>query len=50
MKSSTFEPGLKNVLSGPLEILFNTSFTTGVVPDNFKLAKVIPVFKKGSQT
>ena len=52
----TFARGLeyvsedRNVLSGPLEILFNTSFTTGVVPDNFKLAKVIPVFKKGSQT
>lgn len=39
---------LKNYISHPLEILFNCSFTTGTVPDHFKMAKVIPVFKKGS--
>ena len=39
---------LKNYISYPLEILFNCSFTTGTVPDHFKMAKVIPVFKKGS--
>ena len=41
---------LSTYLSKPLEILFNCSFSTGVVPDNFKIARVIPVFKKGSQT
>ena len=41
---------LKNVISRPLETLFNASFLTGVVPDKFKLANVIPVYKKGSQT
>ena len=41
---------LKTVISKPLEVLFNASFETGIVPDNFKLANVIPVFKKGSQT
>ena len=41
---------LKTVVSKPLEVLFNASFETGIVPDNFKLANVIPVFKKGSQT
>ena len=41
---------LKTVISKPLEVLFNASFETGMVPDNFKLANVIPVFKKGSQT
>ena len=41
---------LKTVLSKPLEVLFNASFETGIVPDNFKLANIIPVFKKGSQT
>ena len=37
------------VVSKPLEIIFNASFASGVVPNEFKLANVIPVFKKGSQ-
>ena len=41
---------LKSELAGPLQVIFNTSFLTGIVPDKFKLARVIPVFKKGSQT
>ena len=41
---------LKTVISKPLEVLFNASFETGIVPDSFKLANVIPVYKKGSQT
>lgn len=41
---------LGRCLSKPLEILYNCSFSTGVVPNNFKLARVIPVFKKGSRT
>ena len=41
---------LKSELAGPLQVIFNTSFLTGIVPDKFKLAKLIPVFKKGSQT
>ena len=41
---------LRNVLSAPLEALYNTSFLTGIVPNCFKIAKVIPVFKKGPQT
>ena len=35
---------LKTVVSKPLEVLFNASFETGIVPDNFKLANVIPVY------
>ena len=38
---------IKNVLSGPLETIFNASFSTGIVPKSLKIAKVIPVFKKG---
>ena len=34
----------------PLLYIFNLSFSTGVFPDRFKLAKVIPVFKKGDQS
>ena len=41
---------IKSVLSKPLEILFNTSFAKGIVPDRFKIARVLPVFKKGLQT
>ena len=41
---------LKSALSIPLTILFNTSFLSGTVPHDLKLANVIPVFKKGSQT
>ena len=41
---------LKCELSGPLETIFNTSFLIGIVPEKFKMARVIPIFKKGSQT
>ena len=41
---------LKTIISQPLEILFTASFTTGTVPDKFKLANVIPVYKKGSMS
>ena len=40
---------LKCLVSKPLEILYNCSFTTGTVPNHFKIAKVILVFKSGSQ-
>ena len=39
---------LKNYISYPLAIIFNCSFTSGIVPDHFKVAKVIPVYRKGS--
>lgn len=37
----------KHVLSGPLAFLFNYSFSTGIVPNQFKMARVIPIYKKG---
>ena len=40
---------LKDEISGPLSILFNLSFTTGTFPDSLKIAKTIPIFKKGSK-
>ncbi len=40
---------LKGALSKPLEILFNASFTTGIVPNKFKIANIIPVYKNGSR-
>ena len=38
----------KTCLSKPLEILFYLSFSHGKVPSKFKIARVIPVYKKGS--
>ena len=40
---------LKGALWDPLQIILNASFLTGIVPERFKLARFIPVFKKGSQ-
>ena len=40
---------LKGALSTPLQIIFNASILTGIVPERFKLARVIPVFRKVSQ-
>ena len=31
-----------------LNILFNCSFETGVVPDKLKVSRVIPIYKNGS--
>ena len=36
---------LKSVISRPLEIIFDASFARGIVPDKFKIARVLPVFK-----
>ena len=41
---------LKTCISFPLEFIFNLSFSSGCVPDQFKLADVIPVHKKDSVT
>ena len=39
---------LNNLISIPLEILYNFSFSSEIVPDQFKAAKIIPVYKKNS--
>jgi hypothetical protein len=36
-----------HLLTEPLTYIFNLSLSNGTVPDKLKLAKVIPVFKKG---
>ncbi|XP_065642863.1 uncharacterized protein LOC136074468 [Hydra vulgaris] len=36
-------------LSYPLSVIINESFKSGIYPDSFKLAKVIPIFKNGSK-
>jgi len=37
-------------LAHPLSVLFNLSFSTGCIPPDWKLASVVPVFKKGDKT
>ena len=37
-------------LSKPLKHIFSLSFNQGIVPQQLKVAKVIPIFKNGSQT
>ena len=39
---------VKSVISEPLEYLINMSFSNGIVPNDFKIANVIPIYKKGS--
>ena len=38
----------KDIISKPLEIIFNSSLSNGIVPDKHKIANIIPVHKKGS--
>ena len=37
---------IKNAILGPLTLLINQSICCGMFPDKFKIAKVIPLFKK----
>ena len=36
-----------DIISGPLCDLFNKSFMSGIFPDDWKCARVIPLFKQG---
>ena len=38
---------IKCSLSKSLTIIMNQMITTGIVPDAFKVSKVMPIFKKG---
>lgn len=38
---------IKTLLSAPLSMLFNLSFSIGIVPNQLKIARVIPIYKKG---
>ena len=41
---------LNHPISSVLSVLINESFSTGIFPDKLKMAKVIPIFKKGLKT
>jgi len=38
---------VSHVVSYPLAYIYNLSLTSGSVPENLKIAKVVPIFKKG---
>ena len=38
------------IIAHPLQMIFTQSLLSGIVPDSFKIAKVIPIYKKGSHT
>jgi len=38
---------IKNEIAEPLAIIINQSFVNGIFPDSLKIAKVIPLYKKG---
>ena len=40
---------LRRDISHPLTIIYNMSLTTGIYPDLLKIAKTIPIYKKGSK-
>ena len=39
-----------NIIAGPLTKLFNLSIAKGEYPDFLKIAKVLPIYKKGEHT
>ena len=45
--SARFLKDASNVIVNPLTYIVNLSIKTGIVPDDFKTARVVPLFKKG---
>ena len=45
--SNTMVKSLKNKLYMPLTLIINHMLHTGIYPNAFKIAKVMPIFKKG---
>ena len=45
--TSTILKELKNIICKPLAIVFNKSLKEGYVPEDWRLANVTPIFKKG---
>ena len=40
----------KEFVSEPLAFIMNLSFSTGIFPDKLKMARVVPIFKKGDKS
>ena len=39
----------KDLLLNPLTDLFEKIYSTGVIPDQWKVSKIVPIFKKGNK-
>jgi hypothetical protein len=39
---------VKNVLLTPFSVLFNKIYVTQTIPEQWKVSKIIPIFKKGN--
>ena len=48
--SNIIMKSINNILIKPITIIINQMLETGVFPDKLKVAKVIPLFKKGDPT
>ena len=48
--SSAFIKKISLTISKPLQIIFSKSFSDGVIPQQFKQSKIIPLFKSGDRT
>ena len=45
--SANFIKQISGIIPGPLTLIINQSLSTGLFPDRLKIAKAIPIFKKG---
>ena len=45
--STNFLKRISKIIAAPLSVIINQSLVTGIFPDRLKIAKVIPLFKKG---
>ena len=50
MATNTSRTLYADILSAPLAVLYSKSLYEGVVPSDWKLANVTPIFKKGSKS
>jgi len=48
--SSAFLKKLGNPLIKPLGVLFSFAFNSGQIPNDWRAANIMPIFKKGSST
>ena len=48
--SSKFIKQITPSIITPLALVINQIFNTGIFPDKLKIAKVVPIFKKGDNT
>ena len=46
---TTIIKGVRDVITKPLTMIFNSSLTNGAFPDIWKIARVTPTFKSGAK-